>query len=109
MGRIEDAYGFDFAFDRFCGTYIRTILKQIDFLLEERDSELDEFGLGVIQGLCMAAGVRHKMEGFEFGWEILYSWKDVKDIRERGCFHAIRDPRLTKALEELREKQAEGN
>ena len=107
MGIIEEIFAMDVCFDGYCGEYRRTMLKQIDSLLESRDSEWDEFSLGVVQGICMAIALRRKMEGLEIGDESFYSWNDVRAIRERGCLREIRGEEMENLLKELYEKQAD--
>ena len=105
MGIIEEIFSIDVCFDRFCGNYRRTMLKQLDVLLESRDSEWDEFSLGVVQGICMAIALRRRMEGLQFGYEPFYSWEDVRSIRESGCLREIRGVKMENLLKELYEKQ----
>ena len=102
---IEEIFASDVCFDRFCGEYCRTMLKQLDALLEGRDSEWDEFSLGIMQGICMAIALRRKMEGLEMGYESFYSWEDVRAIRERGCLREIRGEEMENLLKELYKKQ----
>lgn len=84
---IDSIFAIDFCFDRFCGDYCRTMLKQLDVLLESRETEYDEFSLGIFQGFCMALGLRRRMND---AVEPYYSWDDVRAVRERGCLHEIR-------------------
>ena len=106
MGIIEEIFSMDVCFDRFCGAYRRTMLKQIDALLESRDSEWDEFSLGVVQGICMAIALRRRMEGLETGDESFYSWNDVRSIRESGCLREIRGEEMENLLKEIYQKQS---
>lgn len=93
-GVIESIYSLDFFGASEPYPYLRTVLKQIDALLEGRDSEWDDFGMGVIQGMCMAAALQHKREGLEMGHESLYGWDDAEAIRERGCLRELRQPEV---------------
>ena len=81
--------------------FLRDVLRQIDALIEGRDKEWDEFGLGVIQGLCVAAALHRKREGIELGYEDFYSWDDMKSIREWGCIRELRSQEDESDLERL--------
>lgn len=106
MGFVFDVYGADFFSDFEPNPFIRTILRQVDALLDGRDTEWDDFGLGVVQGLCMAVGLQHKRKDgrLDFGFEPYYSWDDAKFIRERGCVTEIRDKELAELLHRLAER-----
>lgn len=103
MGFVFDIYGMDFLSDFEPNPFIRSILRQVDALLDGRDTEWDDFGLGVVQGLCMAVGLQHKRKDgcLDFGFEPYYSWDDAKSIRERGCLSEIRDKELAELLHRL--------
>lgn len=102
-GAVERIYGVDFFGTREPYPFLRDVLRQIDVLLEGRESEWDEFGLGVMQGLCVAAALQRRREDIYYGWGSFYSWDDMRAIRERGCLRELRSRKFEAELEMLYE------